>query len=249
MVRIEAVFFDLYETLITEFDPDWRPLPTPAERLGIGAKAFDAEWRAWRNARMTDACLDYPDVLRRICAACNHDVDEDVIKQLRTERIANKAAPFERVEDSVLRMLHAIGQAGVKLGVISNCASEEVAAWETSPLAELFDDNVFSCQVGYVKPDIEIYRLACERLDVVAERSIFVGDGGSHELEGAARAGLIPFQATWFLDRWPAWRRTASTYKAAAHHPTLHSPSELVGVLATQSHSEPHATQKDSYSN
>ncbi len=33
-----AVLFDLYETLITEFDPNWRPgAPIVAEQLGLPA--------------------------------------------------------------------------------------------------------------------------------------------------------------------------------------------------------------------
>lgn len=234
MVRTEAVFFDLYETLITEFDPDWRPLPTVAERLGISIQAFDAEWRAWHDARMTDANLDFSEVLRRICAAHSHDVEDEVLEQLRVERIATKAKPFERNEEEVMHMLRDVQRSGLKLGVISNCATEEIASWERSPLAELFDDCVFSCNVGYAKPDVQIFQLASERLEVVPERSLFVGDGGSDELAGAARAGMTPFHATWFLDRWPAWKRTAFTCEAAACYPTLHSPAEFVAVVATQ---------------
>lgn len=235
MPPTEAIFFDLYETLITEFDPDWHPLPTLAERLGIDAQGFDSAWQALREARMTDANLDYLDVLRDICAAHDREVEEDTLLQLREERVASKAAPFARIDADVMRMLRDIQATGMKIGVISNCATEEVAAWETSPLAEIVDAAVFSCQAGCAKPDVEIYRLACERLDVAPEQSIFVGDGGSNELTGAGSAGLIPFQAVWFLDLWPAWKRTASLYDAASDFPKLDTPSTLSAKVAAQS--------------
>jgi hypothetical protein len=41
---LEAVFIDLYETLITEFDPHWKPMPSTAERLGVDQRAFRAAW-------------------------------------------------------------------------------------------------------------------------------------------------------------------------------------------------------------
>lgn len=237
MARCEAVFLDLYETLITEFDPDWQPRPTVADQLGVSAQAFDAEWWARRDARMTGtgAHVDYRDVLRAICGALDHSADDVVLEQLQAERLADKALPFARIEDDVLHMVQNLHRAGVKVGLISNCAPEEVASWATSPLAAYFDDAVLSYQVGYAKPDARIYRLACERLAVAPQRSIFVGDGGSDELTGAKSAGLTPFQATWFLDRWPAWRRATPVYEAAADYPQLHDPAELVAVVVALS--------------
>jgi hypothetical protein len=41
---LQAVFFDLYETLITEFDPDWTPSPSTADQLGVDAGLFEREW-------------------------------------------------------------------------------------------------------------------------------------------------------------------------------------------------------------
>ena len=40
--------------------------------------------------------------------------------------------------------------------------------------------------------------LSCERLGVAPEEAVFVGDGGSSELEGAAGAGIRPYQAFWY---------------------------------------------------
>lgn len=43
-----AVAFDLFETLVTEFDPQWRPAPTAAEELGVPADRFNDVWRCSR---------------------------------------------------------------------------------------------------------------------------------------------------------------------------------------------------------
>jgi FMN phosphatase YigB (HAD superfamily) len=70
------------------------------------------------------------------------------------------------------------------------------------PLRAYFDDVVFSHEVGFVKPDPEIYLTACERLGVEPGHCIFVGDGGSGELPGAAAVGMTPYCATWFSRHW-----------------------------------------------
>ena len=46
---IHGVLFDLYETLITEHDPDWRPRPGPAAKLGIDEAEFARAWAVQRK--------------------------------------------------------------------------------------------------------------------------------------------------------------------------------------------------------
>ncbi|MGW5360915.1 hypothetical protein [Actinopolymorpha pittospori] len=87
---MQAVVFDLYETLITEFDPDWRPEKTPAERLGVQGEVFDRVWRSRKAALMTQA-VDYRDVVREVCQAAGIVIDariETVIEDLYSERLA-----------------------------------------------------------------------------------------------------------------------------------------------------------------
>ena len=55
---------------------------------------------------------------------------------------------------------------------------------------QYFDDAVFSCNVGLLKPDKQIYELAMKRLNVLPEQCLFVGDGGSNELCGAKSANI-----------------------------------------------------------
>lgn len=125
-------------------------------------------------------------------------------------------------------MLERLRATGLRLGLISNCSIEEVAAWHDSPLAAFFDGVVFSYRTGAVKPDPATYLLACQRIEATAERTAFVGDGGSEELHGAARAGMTPFRARWFLDRWPSWRGDRDRANGCAE---LSDPSELLPAL------------------
>ena len=72
-----------------------------------------------------------------------------------------------------------------------------------------------------------------------AEEAIFVGDGGSNELPGAAQVGLRSYFASWFVDRWPLSIRREKYANAGWHDypdgeppfPGLRSPRELLDAI------------------
>ena len=68
----------------------------------------------------------------------------------------------------------------------------------------LFDVEVFSCEVGLVKPEREIYECCLNRLGLAAKECVFVGDGGSGELTGARAVGLTTvFVSGVMSELWP----------------------------------------------
>ena len=73
--------------------------------------------------------------------------------------------------------------------------------WNKSPLNNLFDNIIFSYEVGYVKPQKEIYNIALNKMDVNPENCIFVGDGGSNELKGAKELGIRTVLTGYLLKR------------------------------------------------
>ncbi|GHO57492.1 HAD family hydrolase [Ktedonobacter robiniae] len=228
-MSLQVVFFDLYETLITEYTSPRQSLASTAALLGVDTQSLDREWRARHYSRMVGHYPDVASVLREICHALDHTIDERVICALEQERQATKALPFKHIDHALLEGLREIRKTGVMLGVISNCAPEEAMGWSTSPLAPFFDDYVFSYQVGYAKPDPHIYRLACKRMAIEPEQAIFIGDGGSGELEGAARLGMCAYRAAWFCDLWPdEW---PSYYPDMTGYPLLRSFGDACSLV------------------
>ena len=192
---------------------------------------YAIEWTKRQEARYTGTIPDYPSVLRAICHVLQHPIDENLIENLHQQRLAEKSRPFEQIEEAVLHTLRHIQDLGLQIGVISNCSPEEVAAWDASPIPEWVDAAIFSCDVGYVKPQPEIYRLACAELQVTPEECLFIGDGGSGELTGAEKAGLRPYWATWFLDRWPQWKQDGPGRERSKKFFRLKSLEELEIVV------------------
>ena len=122
-----------------------------------------------------------------------------MLTELLQERIHGKSLSFREIQIDILDMLTRLKEHNILLGLISNCAPEEIEGWNNSPLAELFDDVIFSYRAKCAKPSTAIYLLGCEHLKVHPSECLFIGDGGSNELHGARAAGLKPFHSTWFL--------------------------------------------------
>jgi putative hydrolase of the HAD superfamily len=90
--------------------------------------------------------------------------------------------------DKLLKKLHADGW---KLGLCSNASDLSLAPMKSTDFFELFDAIVLSCLAKVAKPDIEIFRVALRMMEGVnPEQVIYVGDGGSAELQIAKSLGM-----------------------------------------------------------
>ena len=82
----------------------------------------------------------------------------------------------------------------------------------------LLDVTCLSCVEGIQKPDQRIFKLCLDRLGLKAGECLYIGDGGSNELEAAKECGMKPLQAVWYLkglsgyqqDRKPEYRNVES---------------------------------------
>lgn len=97
-----------------------------------------------------------------------------------------------RLRSDAVSALTAIRQRGLATALISDCTHELPAFLPSLPVAPLLDATIFSVRLGACKPDPKIYLAACAELDVRPSECLYVGDGGSHELSGAARVGMTP---------------------------------------------------------
>jgi putative hydrolase of the HAD superfamily len=204
-LMVKAIVFDLFETLITESRTRPPGVSSLAPALGCERDAFRRQWEALRPA-VTIGRLSLRQALSDITTKPGSPAGDVTLQHLCEERVRMKAKHFERIEYQVLMMIDYLRSRSIRLGVVSNCFAEDVAAWPHSSLASRFDCTVFSFEVGLAKPDPEIYREATRRLQVDVSHTWFIGDGGHEELSGAEQAGLRPFRAVWFLRRWPHFR-------------------------------------------
>jgi putative hydrolase of the HAD superfamily len=74
--------------------------------------------------------------------------------------------------------------------LISDCTYELVAFWPDLSVSSLIDVATFSVEAGTKKPDPVLYTTTAARLDLRPKHCLYVGDGGSNELSGAADVGM-----------------------------------------------------------
>jgi putative hydrolase of the HAD superfamily len=189
-MKYEAVIFDIFGTLVDIFSlEEYRVfLDDLCAVLGVSPEAFMSRWDETADERALGR-VPVAEQLRALCRELGADVTPAQLEQAVEVRVDFVRGALEPRADAV-ETLTRLKAAGHKIGVISDCSEEVVVAWPDTPLAPLVDEAVLSAAVGLKKPDRRVYELACERLGVEPAACLFVGDGGSRELTGAAAVGM-----------------------------------------------------------
>ncbi len=194
---IRAVIFDMFETLITHYNSPLYFGAQMAEDAGISVDKFQSLWHPTEDDR-TIGNLTLEAVLEMILKE-NQCYSERTLKKIVDKRIAAKEACFRHLHNEIIPMLTNLKERGFLVALISNCFSEEAKVIRESNLYPYFDAVYLSYEQGIQKPDEKIYERCMESLSVSAEECLYVGDGGSNELEAARKLGMKALQAVWYL--------------------------------------------------
>ncbi|MGH4122837.1 MAG: HAD family hydrolase [Clostridium sp.] len=197
---VKVVFFDLFYTLVT---PKYSDLRNENDVLGI----TKAEWEEYAEdnelylKRATGKEKSPQKIIESIVEKMKITVNEcekKEILKLREERFKKSLID---VDFTILDVLLDIKKSGKKICLLSNADIIDVMHWDKSPLNNLFTDTIFSYEVGYLKPQTEIYEFALKKMNVNPEECIFIGDGGSDELKGAKELGIKTVLTGYLLKR------------------------------------------------
>lgn len=198
-----AVLFDLFHTL-TDVGSRWIEGPTTAEILGVSPDAWTEQLLVHSPERVVGIERDPVRMITTMARALDASISDETIERAVTNRLARFETALMKIPPDNLNALRGLKAEGKILGLISNADVSEVRAWERSPLAPLFDSAIFSCHVACAKPDARIYELSMDELDLAPADALFVGDGGSNELQGARDVGLVSVMMTGVIQHtWP----------------------------------------------
>lgn len=130
--------------------------------------------------------LSLADMLRDAFDGCA--CGDDIVATYKT--LALELLP-ERLEPmpSAAATIGALQASGLKVAILSN-------GWTELQMAKAaaigFEGSVYvSESIGAWKPDVRAFEIATQGLDVLAERSIYVGDSPLTDVVGAKSAGMI----------------------------------------------------------
>jgi putative hydrolase of the HAD superfamily len=171
---MKAVVFD-YGGVIS-YVPDeliWREV---AALGGIGEaelREASAEFRGEYDRGMF-SCEDY---YRMVLAAAGAPAEAfDPARLSRMAELDEQA--WSQVNPETARLMEEVKRAGYTLGILSNmsksfqiriCAAHEA-------VFSLADESVFSCDLGFIKPEKAIYEALLDRLPCEASETVFFDD-------------------------------------------------------------------------
>lgn len=118
------------------------------------------------------------------------DLPPDVIDSLAQWDKEMWSRPNTEMTDWVA----ALRAAGYKTALLSNMQSDMVEHVRAKfPWLRAFDQQIFSCEVGLIKPDPALYRRALEKLGADASEAIFIDDREAN-VAGARAVGITAFR-------------------------------------------------------
>lgn len=194
---IKAVIFDMYETLITHYDSPLYFGTQMAFDAGIVKEEFLKTWRAEEENR-TVGKITLEQLLERILRE-NNSFSEEKMNYILNKRVSCKEETFKHLHTEIIPMLSALKEKGILIGLISNCFSEEAMVIKKSILYPFFDVACLSFDERIQKPNPAIFKRCIDKLGVKANECLYVGDGGSNELEAAQALGMRSVQAVWYF--------------------------------------------------
>ncbi len=156
---------DIKETLIIsdeEFKKNWNRLTV---KLELGTISEEEYWSQFKIATNSTAELPFESLLIR------------------------KYGVGFRIFDDVIDIAKSLKEKGIKIAILSNSIEPHYLFNRKAGIYDEFQVQIFSHQVGFRKPNIEIYQLTLDRLQISANQGLFIDDRDEN-VEAAKNLGI-----------------------------------------------------------
>ena len=196
--RFKGVLFDYGHTLV--WFPRYREIQLLSVRnvqrklwaLGVSVEAQKVkslidEYAHRRKSQRVGIDAEFREILSALGVAGYSENDLHQIIRLHWFPYVQYAQARKGAKD----LLRYLKSRGFRLGIVANIWSGGMnPALEKLGLDSFFDATVASVDVGYQKPDPEIFQLVLKRLRLDAIEAIMVGDNPTSDIEGAHNLGM-----------------------------------------------------------
>ena len=232
----KVIFFDLGETLVTQNIEDNMVTRNALREISpILPKQVSPErlfefYREGYKINETIRSRHHVEIpiqvwMRQLLERIIEDNPSDQLVRKAIKIIVKARAANAVAFDDADSTLSKLSGRDVKLGIISNVSSHEVAMriLDKVRLTKYFDQVVTSASVGIRKPDPGIFRYALMQFKARPEEAVMVGDSEMHDIGGGYVAGL----STVLIDR----RQRVGTSLADYRFNSLHEASRELASL------------------
>lgn len=195
---LKAVVFDLDSTLCTYALSVAEVLHAAVRRVGVDPSRF---------GDFAELAERYADLWTEVQPGFDsaEEIRLHIVEQLLAERGVNDPSLAQPLSDAYGAVR---GETGIRpfdgaiellqdlklhytLGLLTNGPSD--MQWEkirSLRIETTFDAIVVAGDVGIYKPDVRVFRILLDRLDVTADSTLFVGDNYEMDIVGADAAGM-----------------------------------------------------------
>ena len=206
LIDRQGAAYDMYSDMIADVFPQW-------DRMSIEFETAVHRLMLWDEY----GSIGKDHVFGRFCKT--YQLDAEWEKKL-TDRWVQCFGDYTRAFPESRPTLEKL-KCKYRLGLLTNGYSHmQRRKVELSGCADLFEEIVVSGEYGIHKPDPEIFRVICNKMGILPEEVIFVGDTFSTDIYGAVLAGMKPV----FL-------HSDLLHKTILNMPTIHSIEELPDIL------------------
>jgi len=238
MHGVRAAVFDFFGTLTPSRPKNLRDAEKyeTADMLDVPR----TDWIRAVDAAYSDRVLGVdPDLgafFARVAADVGCQPSEGQISRAVAQRLSSYVDVCA-VRDDVVAGLSRLREAGLAIGLVTDCGIELPSIWDQLPIAPLVDTTVFSCHEHTRKPDPVLFKAAARQLGIAEAECLFIGDGGGDEIAGATRVGM-----TAILFRPDDWAQHDASERAVGWTgPEVASVTELADRLPEFGQPIPHA--------
>jgi HAD superfamily hydrolase (TIGR01549 family) len=172
-MKIKAIALDAYGT-ICYIGKKSNPYRKLFERLNVDVK------NASRMA-MTQNCD-----LKTLAEILNHSAK---IETSEIEQEIEREISSVKLFPEVYEVLLGLKKANIALALVSNL-SPPYAKPILELLPNIFDSLVFSFEIGFIKPEKEIFSCLCTKLNCSPDEILMIGDSLSSDIKGANNFGI-----------------------------------------------------------
>ena len=162
--KIQAVIFDLYNTLIYTKNQTY-PYPRLFNELYLKPN----DLRKARRIALTEEFNSLSELVEKIKPNARIDVkpyEDDLARELDSIKLYSETK----------KVLKKLKKRGFKMGLISNLASPYKRPFFDLGLDEYIDNTLFSCEVGLKKPNLKLYGRILNRMHLEPKQALMVGD-------------------------------------------------------------------------
>jgi putative hydrolase of the HAD superfamily len=180
---IEAVVFDFGNVLT--LPPLEHEFAALVELCGLERRTFDTQYTA-RRREYDRGTIDGPRYWSLVMRSAGAPPAPELVRRL----IEQDIVAWSRINEPVLAWARELRKAGFRTGILSNMPADILRGMRKRfPWIEEFEVTVFSCELGTVKPEAEIYRACLGGLALPGSRVLFLDDI-QENVEGARKEGM-----------------------------------------------------------